>query len=197
MDLSLVAEQFCNTPVFYLDAAGEWVEADARGRLAAYDRFISDRAFGQKKRILQTPGDELLPESKYVRVGKENSRTYMVESVNADLDENGEYLNSYMLREAATAVGVMVQTVTPQASGAGKTTWVRSRTIYADFDRYGVLHSGELPVDYSSFTLSILPSEVLPKDCRLEIDGEVLTITERYMQLELLQMKLRGLNGQP
>lgn len=194
MDLSLVVAQFCETPVYYFDQ-GQWVLSETKCRMPPYDRFISDRAFGQKKRILQTLGGELLPAQRYLRVGRPTGRVYIVESLNEDLDEHGEYLNVYMVREATTEIEVHVEQDVEQASGAKRTEWVYSHTIWGDFDRYGVLRSSELPVDYTSFTVSLMPAEELPKDCRLKMEGQFFAVTENFIQLELRQLRVRGING--
>lgn len=196
MDFGVLIETFCQTPVFFQDAAGEWQRSPVDCRLPPYDRFISDRAFGQKKRLLQTPGGQLLPEASYYRVGSVTSRVYMVESVNEDLDEYGDYLNVYMIREAPTAIEIHVQQKTKQASGASRTEWVMDRTIWGDFDRYGVIRSSDLPVDYTSYTVSLPPAVDLPLGCRLKMDGQLFAITETFSNLELKQLRVRGINGE-
>lgn len=196
MDLSLVAETFCNTPVYWFSGPA-WELSDVQCRLAPYDRFISDRAFGQKKRIVHTPGGQFLPANKYLRLGRAVGRVYMVESLNEDMDEHGEYLNSYMVREATAEIRIHEKTTTKQASGADKTVWAYKRTIWGDFDRYGVLRSTELPVDYTSYTVSVLKEIILEPDSRLEIEGQLFAVTENFLQLELRQLRVRGINGQP
>lgn len=196
MDLSLVSETFCATPVYWFDGTG-WVLADTACRMPPYDRFISDRAFGQKKRILHTPGGKYLPLNKYLRVGAPTGRVFMVESLNPDRDENGEYLNTYMVREATVEIEVLTKVETAQASGAKSATWAPERTVWGDFDRYGVIRSAELPVDYTSYTVSVPKELYFEPDCRLKIQGQLFAITENFLQLELRQLRVRGLNGEP
>lgn len=196
MDLSLVSEEFCKTPVYWFDGT-DWQLADASCRMPPYDRFISDRAFGQKKRILHTPGNRYLPLGKYLRVGGPVGRTYMIESVNEDQDEHGEYLNTYMVREATVAIEELVKVEVSQASGAKTADWQPVRTIWGDFDRYGVLRSSELPVDYTSYTVSLPHEIILEPDCRLRIEGQLFAVTENFLQLQLRQLRVRGINGQP
>lgn len=199
MDLSLVAETFCNTPVYWYDPVGQtWQLHDVTCRVPPYDRFISDRAFGQKKRIIHTPGGRYLPTTKYLRIGTPDGKIFMVESVNPDRDEHGEYLNTYMVREATVPIKVLEQKVVKQASGAKRVAdWEPVATIWGDLERFGVLRSGELPVDFTSFTVT-LPIEItLPADCRLEIAGQLYAVTENFLQLELRQLRVRALNGEP
>lgn len=196
MLLQDIAEEFCQTPVFYYDGLS-WLESPVQCRFPPYDRFISDRAFGQKKRLVQTPGGKLLPEADYYRVGRLTGRTYMVESVNEDMDGEGDYLNIYMVREAASQVSIQVKQEVTLPSKVKTVQWVLQSTVWGDYDRYGTLHSSELDVDYTSYTLALPKNIVIPKDCRLLIDGNVFVVTESYPQLELRQYRLRGMDGQP
>lgn len=196
MDLSLVSESFCVTPVYWFDGT-DWLLCDAGCRMPPYDRFISDRAFGQKKRILHTAGGQYLPLNKYLRVGVPTGKVFMVESLNQDLDENGEYLNTYMVREATVEIDVLVKTEVRQASGAKKAEWLTDRTVWGDFDRFGVLRSTELPIDYTSYTVSVPKEIYFEPDCRLKIQGQLFAVTENFLQLELRQLRVRGINGEP
>lgn len=197
MLLGDVIVELCDTPI-YSYQAGAWVLAPVKCRVPPYDRFISDRAFGQKKRLVQTPGGQLLPAANYYRPGSDTSRTYMVESVNEDQDGSGEYLNVYMMREASDACEILTQQITPRPSGTPKKEWVVDSQIWVDFDRFGVLRSDELDgVDYTSFTVTLPTNIVLPGDCRLRIDNALYAVTENFVQLELRQLRVRGINGQP
>lgn len=196
MELQDVAEEFCQTPLYYL-SAGSWVLADVQVRLPPYDRFISDRAFGQKKRLIQTPGGKFLPTSDFFRVGSASSnRTYMIESLNNDTDEGGDYLNIYMAREAPYSLTVLRQTKTPRPSGAESVVWTQQEQLWCDIDRYGVLHSSELPgVDYTSFTVVVPKSLGILEDVRLLIDGHRFAVSEWFDSLELRQLRVRRING--
>ena len=197
MLLGDVIAELCDTPIYYLDGTS-WVLSPVLCKVPPYDRFISDRAFGQKKRLVQTPGGQPLPSASYYRPGSNTSRTYMVESVNEDQDSHGEYLNVYMMREAADACEVLTQQTIPRPSGTPKKEWVVSSTVWADFDRFGVLRSDELDgVDYTSYTITLPTSVLLPGDCRLRIDNALYAVQENFVQLELRQLRVRGINGQP
>lgn len=193
MLLQEVAARFCNTPVYYY-SGGQWLESCVRGRIPPYDRFISDRAFGQKKRLLQTPGGQLLPASDYYRVGGPDRRTYMVESLNEDLDEYGAYLNVYMIREVQDVCAILVQDrSTTRPSGVAKSSFVVHDTVWVDLDRFGVLRSDELEVDYTSYTITLPKGVVVPDDCRLRIDGKLYAVTEDFTQMQLRQLRVRGI----
>lgn len=198
MELQDVAEEFCQTPIFYYDeGTSAWVLADVQVRLPPYDRFISDRAFGQKKRLIQTPGGKFLPQRNFFRIGSAGSgRTYMIESLNNDTDEGGDYLNIYMAREAPYQLTVQRQVRTPRPSGAESTTWNDQEELWCDIDRYGVLHSSELPgVDYTSFTVVLPKGLATLEDVRLKIGGQLYAVTEWFDSLELRQLRVRRING--
>lgn len=197
MLLGDIIVELCDTPIYYY-SSGVWALSPVKCRVPPYDRFISDRAFGQKKRLVQTPGGQLLPASNYYRPGRDTGRTYMVESVNEDQDANGDYLNVYMMREASDACQILTQQSTPRPSGTPKKEWVVSSEIWVDFDRFGVLRSDELDgVDYTSFTITLPANVILPGDCRLRIDNALYAVQENFVQLELRQLRVRGINGQP
>lgn len=195
MLLQDIAEEFCQTPVFYYDGTA-WLESPVLCRFPPYDRFISDRAFGQKKRLVQTPGGKLLPGANYYRVGSLTGRIYMVESVNEDLDQDGEYLNIYMVREATDEVIIEAKQEIVLPSKVKTWQWVESARVWGDYDRYGTLNSTVTEAAYTSYTLSLPSTVVIPPDARLVIDGSTYTIIESWRQLDLRQYRLRGVDGQ-
>lgn len=197
MLLGDVITELCDTPI-YSYQGGAWALSPVKCRVPPYDRFISDRSFGQKKRLVQTPGGQLLPVSNYYRPGRATGRTYMVESINDDQDGTGEYLNIYMMREAADPCDIFIQQVTPRPSGTPKKEWVLSSQIWVDFDRFGVLRSDELDgIDYTSYTVTLPMNITIPSDCRLRIGGALYAVQENFVQLKLRQLRVRGINGQP
>lgn len=199
MLLGETVSELCKTP-FFLFNGTSWEESDDLCTLAVYDRFISDRAFGQKKRIMHTPGDKpLLDLDKFVRVGRPDGRSpvYIIESENPDTDQFGNYLNTYMLREVQLPLQVYAKVKVGQtASGAPKyedslLPW----QFWCDLERYGVARSSELPVDYDSFTITTSRAVPLPKDCRLHVDvGYTVmkfAITERFDMMNSAQLRVR------
>lgn len=197
MLLGDVITELCDTPI-YSYQGGAWALSPVKCRVPPYDRFISDRSFGQKKRLVQTPGGQLLPVSNYYRPGRATGRTYMVESINEDQDGAGEYLNIYMMREAADPCDIFIQQVTPRPSGTPKKEWVLSSQVWVDFDRFGVLRSDELDgIDYTSYTVTLPMNIAIPSDCRLRIGGALYAVQENFVQLKLRQLRVRGINGQP
>ena len=183
---------FCNTPVFYFDGTA-WQRSPVNCRMPPYDRFISDRAFGQKKRLLQTPGGDLLPASNYYKVFDTSHRTYMVESVNEDLDESGDYLNIYMLREASAVVEIRTKQEVVLPSKAKTVQWVTQTTCWGDYDLFGVINSTQTPISLGNYTLTLPGSIQVPDDARVFIDGKEFAATLDFHNLLLKQYRLRAL----
>lgn len=196
MDLSRAALRHCRTPIFYFEG-DTWLESEVQGRLAVYDRFISDRAFGQKVRLLQVPGEEFLPRDRYIRVGSSVGITYIVQSVNEDRNEHSSYMNTYMIRSADNEVEIYHKVEKTIASGQKKTSWELLTRAWGDFDRQGTLNSDELDVSYSAFVLNLPLSQAVPPDARFKIAGRWYAPMEDYRMLETLQIRMRGINGEP
>lgn len=196
MDLSRAALRHCRTPIFYFEG-DVWLEAEVQGRLAAYDRFISDRAFGQKVRLLQVPGGEFLPPDRYIRIGDSVGITYIAQSVNEDRDEFNPYMNTYMIRAVLNEVEIYHKVEKEIASGQKKTVWELLTRCWGDFDRQGALNSDELDVTYSAFVLNLPLAQAVPPDARFKISGRWYAPMEDYRMLDTLQIRMRGINGEP
>lgn len=204
MLLSETVEGLYGTPLFMYDPdTAVWVKQPMPCTLAAYDRFISDRAFGQKKRLLQTPGGHpLVHLDKYYRAGSADSEsTFIIESQNPDLNENGTYLHVYMLREVAHPMQVEVwgeeETL---ASGVKQRKRVLLPEVHwCDLERYGSSNSSELPTTYTSYTLTTSRSVTLPEDCKVRVSlGYRLLefgITERFDLMNSVQVRAREWDG--
>lgn len=203
MLLSETIEGLYDTPLFAFDGT-DWTKQDELGYLASYDRFISDRAFGQKKRVLTTPGATPLKFiDKYLRVGSPTSdSTFIIESQNPDVNEHGVHLNVYMLREVQSPLRVWAWEVTG-TTAAGKPIKERVQLPgehWCDLERYGVLNSSEIPtVAYSSYTLTTSRNVTLPEDCMLEVDLDYrvvrFRITERFDLMNSIQLRLGEWDG--
>lgn len=202
MLLEETVEELYQTPLFAHDGTA-WTLQPQKCALAAYDRFISDRAFGQKKRVLLTPGNQPLDTiDKYYRVGTANSEgTFIIESQNEDLNEFGSYLNVYMLREVQSPLRVLAWDETAK-NAAGVP--IRQRRIisdwhWCDLERYGAANSTEVMVTFSTYTLTTSRNVELPEDCRLEVDlgYRVLQfrIIERFDLMNSIQLRLGEWDG--
>lgn len=202
MLLSETVEGLYHTPLYAFDGT-QWVLLNEKGYLAAYDRFISDRAFGQKKRILTTPGNSPLPYiDTYYRAGSPNSdSTFIVESQNPDMDEHGTHLHVYMLREVLFRLQVFAwQEVGKNAAGQTLREFVElPGQHWCDLERYGVVNSTELLIASSSYTLTTSRLVDLPPDCKLVVDLGYrklsFRITERFDLMNSVQLRLGEWDG--
>jgi hypothetical protein len=141
--LQRVSKYFGNVALAGWDhAQSKWVEDISRGGLHVYDRFISARSFGQKKRIFIIHKDLAFDYDKYQIVRDPTGTIHVVESVNKDvggIQVSEEYLDILMLHAAPTAVRVVSFTTTSASSGyRGAKTAVESGPYWCDYERYTV-----------------------------------------------------------
>ncbi len=190
MRLSRAHSRHAKSTVYYWDPIGyEWLDSGLRARLQVYDRFISERSFGQKKRILTLSGlAEIQDDQSIIRVG-DSQTVFLVESLNEDVSGEEVYASTYSVREAPFEVELCQKEVISTASGAQvlgeeqilAPTWV-------DIERYSAVDSREFPnTDYTVYTVSFPKGLVLSTDMYLRriSDGMVLDINELYLNLEL------------
>ena len=166
-----------------------WEDTLLRGRLQAFDRFISDRDFPQRKRILTMAGEQELPTGYgAVRLGS-HPNVYLVEHTTLDMADDKVYATTFLLHEAPFHVQICKETVTTLQTGVkhktgGETvfydTWI-------DISRYASVHSKEFALtDFTVYTVSFPHNLVLDTDMyvrRLDTGG-MLDIVELYHTLE-------------
>lgn len=140
MKLANGIRKFARTPLEGWDhATGTWVPNVAKGNFMTFDRFISDRSFGQNKRIFMTPvAMTIPPEFSIVRVGGEE--IFLVESLNRDImqdREGGAYSHIFQLREAPFPARVINFSGAVLASGQkGPRVEVASQLTFIAAERY-------------------------------------------------------------
>lgn len=164
------------------------------GSLQVYDRFISDRDFGQKKRIFLFPGDFTLDRNLAVLQIPGVDGVWLIEGENPDADKTGVYATSVVLREARYQVKLYKKGGTkPRASGVGyidEGDVLQSET-WGDFSRYSSTESRELPaVDYT------IGSWYLPRGTEVDLDtiledqyGQRFIVREVSSFLDLLMVR--------
>lgn len=198
MLLQETVQGLCDTPLYkFSPSANAWVMQPQLCRLAAYDRFISDRAFGQKKRVLTTPAGYPELGDGYYRVGAySQGPVFMIESVNPDIDSHGPYLNTYMLRQLQYVLKVMVrQVVQTLPTGQELKGLVEvPQSHWCDFDFYSTSQSDLTDVSHPQF-IAIGPLFLqLPADCVVRVgeggNFKNYRITERYEVLKSRHYRL-------
>ena len=191
MDLSRAAEKFATTEILYLDpVSDQWYSTGLFGSLQVYDRFITDRAFGQKKRILTLPAGSYLPEEYGNFMLEGGSVKYILESLNEDIRYNQAYAQTYMLHAASAEAQILEDVTTTLASGAKSITGQNVvETHWIDVERYR--GEGSKTFDDVDYTVASL---MLPKIATINTANKIkfvetgveYTISEIFDSLDLL-----------
>lgn len=190
-DLARALGRFAQTPVLGWNAAtSNWDDTGLRGRLQVYDRFITEREFGQRKRILTLAGEATLP-STYAVIRLGNSTTsYLLESLNNDIEDSDVYATTFALHQAPFHVQVCKEAVTTLQSGVKHKTGAEQVLFdtWVNLSRYSAVDSREFPLsDFTIYTVYFARDVVPTTDMyvrRLDND-DVLDITEVFQSLEI------------
>lgn len=184
MKLQRVSKYFGNVPLAGWDhAQSKWVDNIAYGNLQVFDRFISARAFGQKKRIFIIHHELAFDYDKYQLVRDPSGLVHIVESVNEDIGGihvQEEYLDTLMLHMAQTQVTVVSFTSTASSSGyRGAKTAVESGPYYCDYERYTVDNEKQTGVIMYSGHVFTLPRYVtVVADNELKVGTTIFDVKE-------------------
>lgn len=189
MDLSVAGQYFDTVNVEGWDGSA-WVANVAFGNLAVYDRFISDRSFGQRKRIFTTGVGHEIP-TQYGVIRLPDGTVYLLEHANRDIKHDRVYSTVYHMRESAGLVQVIRQVVTPTASGMGGTSADSViATVYCDIDRYSALSSSQFDtVRYPLVEFWLPSSTPVTTGDELELDGERYNVREISLALDLTYIR--------
>lgn len=190
-DLARAFGRHAHTPILgWNGTSGAWVDTGLRGRLQAYDRFITERDFGQRKRILTLAGDQSLPAPyAVIRLG-DSTTVYLLESLNKDIEGAGVYGTTFALHQAPFHVQICKEVTTVLQSGVKHKTGAETvlYDTWVNMSRYSAVDSREFPLsDYTIYTV-YFPSNVVPTTdmyVRRLDNGELLDITEVYQSLEI------------
>jgi hypothetical protein len=181
--------KFTKTPVLGWNATtSAWVDTGLKGRLQVYDRFITERDFGQRKRILTIAGKPTLPAYNVVKL-EGSDVAYLIESSVEDMSGTDVYATTLALHEAAFAVQVCKKTTVASQSGIKRvdgeqvlaTTWV-------DITRYTAEVSAEFKAtNFTVYTVYFPRGTPLDTDSYVRrIDnGEILDINEVFQALDI------------
>lgn len=166
-----------------------------KGSLWVYDKFISDRTFGTKKRLLNTPRQDYIPtQYEYIRVGDSIAR-FMVDSLNEDVYADSPYANTYLLREAKYEIEIGSLRGEKRASGAGgKKEFVVDSVMFGDYERYTGSGSTEFnTVDYTVSDIFLPLSAQIDSTNLVRVDGKMYEITEVSRVSNLLWIRAQKL----
>jgi hypothetical protein len=204
MKLANSTKKFAKTSVSMFNELTEtWDELpEIFGSFFAYDRFISDRAFGQKKRLFETPITMKLPMDPAVRsvfkFGSANA-IFLIEAENEDIQLADPFANIYSLRQLTWPVEIKKKAGDAWASGVPKLdAEVVIDKTWADYDRYTVNKSSESPgVGYTVETVILPRSTVVDTDCRVYLDNSIFEVNEVSTLLNQLYLRVQkvGVKG--
>lgn len=179
---SRAIQRFAKSKLFaYVPAAGAFVFTGRKCSMQVYDRFISDRTFGTKKRILLIPGPQKLAQAvEYIRIEGGLAR-YMLDAIDEDQYADDPYLTSYLLREAGYVVEILENVGTGRASGSGgKNDLQIIKTLWGDYERYTASTNKADMEGVSNTVMDIfLPlSTEITSDNFIRIDGKLVDVRE-------------------
>ena len=196
MDVSEAASWFASVPLDGWDGS-QWVSKVAYGDFHAYDRFITERTFGAKKRIFLMPEDKRLDVATYPVVRTPDLRSYIVLSDNADIEGVARYQSCLLMVEAAYSADLIEFQTTTLASGQeSQPTPVTLATAVCDIDRFSIDRSDEFStVVYGMFKIVLPAGIAVDSNHELLIDGAYYEVQD--VAPELLAQNVRAIRRAP
>lgn len=195
MKLSTATNYFKKTPFDGWDGS-IWTPEVIRGDFHTYDRFISDRSFGQKKRILTTGTIPLGASYQALRLA--DGTRYLVGSSNVDMYD-AIYNYIYQLEEAPFDCEIIeIQTSTLASGIAGAATEVVTGNTFCDVERVSSHASKEFTdLEYVEYeiTMPLAMSSLITADRVLKIDSVKYNIKEASQQINLLACRASKRGG--
>lgn len=184
MDVSEAPLWFANTSVDGWNGTA-WVRNVATGDFHAFDRFITERTFGAKKRVFYTPEEAKIDYETYPIVRTADGKVWIVTSDNADIEGVDPYAQSYILLEATLQAEVIEHTTQTLASGAeGSVTDTVLATHYCDLERYSAFNSEPFQnTTYGGYEITMHRGVVLDVEKELRINGTYYEIKEVIPEL--------------
>ena len=194
MDLRRAASKFANTPIHKWDATdSDWLPTEFSGALQVFDRFITERTFGQKKRVLLVDGKCKLDDDITVIRLEGSEEPFIVEKFNEDVRYGQLYSYVYLLHEAPYLVDVVkTQTQTNAAGVDIGTTEEIIETTWMDMDRFSAAPSRTFEeTEMTILSMSFPKNSLVDTDCfiRVQSNGEQYNVDEIYYSLDIISAK--------
>lgn len=175
------AANFFARSTLYGWTGSEFTLLAAKGALQPYDRFISEREFGLKRRMLLVNPDTPIPtQYTVIRIGA-GGPIYMVGWLNQDIYDEAAYSNIYLLH-LCNDIGTLVELrKVTAASGMG--------SAVQDYS-LGTWHCGTERVTFANsteFTQNRITDATLtlPSNCQATADHEFILGSKRYVLQEV------------
>lgn len=179
MGLKRAANFFARTPLFGWDGT-KFVPTGAKGTFDPYDRFVSEREFGLKRRMLLVNPDAPIPaQFSVIKVGT-TGPIYLLGWGNQDIYDDAPYSLVYLTCAATEMCQIVAMSKTPKASGmAFGVTESPVGTYHCVTERVTFNNSPNFSqVRISDSTVT------LPFDCPVHSDHEIIVGTQRYVVQE-------------
>jgi hypothetical protein len=180
MRLATAANRFARTPISGWNGTA-WVANVTTVTLLPFDRFISEREFGNKRRfLLVRPNDTTFDTYSVIKLPSQE--IYLVGMHDSDIQVD-EYSRSLLIHRVQGLADLIGFTKVIKASGmAGTAVRAVLRQVWCDTER--VTSSKSKEFDQIAFTQVTL---TFPRDCvvdtenEVQIGGQYYTLSESYM----------------
>jgi hypothetical protein len=191
MDLARAAQKFTSSPIQGWDAlTQDWVDTPHFGALQVFDRFVTERTFGQKKRIMLVGrSDKIDPLYTVIRL-QGSEEAFLIEKFNEDVRYGEVYSYIYLLHEGTQFVDVIKDTFVLNAAKVKISTGTSViETIWMDIDRFSAAPSKKLfeETEYTVVSMTFPKDSLVDTDCHVKIKatGERYNVDEIYYSLDL------------
>lgn len=193
MDLARAIGKFTTNHIYSWDSAtASWKDTRRHGGLQVFDRFITERSFGQLKRILTVSKNHKLPtDITTIRV-EGSEEVFLLEKFNEDVRYGQLYAYVYLLHEAPFLVDVKKITSTVNAAGVKIQTGEQViETIWMDIQRFtGIASRTFEETEYTVVDMTFPRTSAVDTDCFVELsDGSRYNVDEVYSSLDLINAR--------
>ena len=195
MDLHRAVNRFATSQIEQWDSAlSRWIPTECYGSLQVFDRFITEREFGQKKRIMTVGREGKLPTDVSIVRLEGSEETFMVEKFNEDVRYGKLYAYTYLLHEAPYYVTVCKIGTKTLASGAvvqDDDSEVVIESTWIDFSRFTASPSRTFEeTEYTILSMTFPSDSAVDSDCYVKTaNGDRYNVDEVYYSLDLISAK--------
>lgn len=189
MKLGQAVAYHATTPMDGWDGTS-WTFAVTKGDFHTFDRFITERSFGLKKRVFTVPG---VINSSYLALRDPLGGVYLITSQTPDFHSTDNYLNTYLILQADFSFEVLKIQKTENAAGVPiGSSKVVVATFFGDMERYS--GEGSYMADHARYSVVdiVLPAiakDTVNVDSVLRTQGEEYVVTEALPMLRTLEIK--------
>lgn len=167
-----------------------WIPEIAQCSFKAFDQFITNRSFGQKKRMIAVPEcDRLDPKYHVIRI-PEGTR-YLVAEENSDIRRDETYQFLYLLQVAEYDAKIINTVTVKKSSGMpGEPTENIVDTVPCDMERHSATtRAGRDDVKMSLYTFAMPSDSPVDTDSIIEVaDGTRFNVREVNPMLGILDV---------